>query len=124
MDITGIGPQAVTGQVGSLQAKTQSDFAQKLAQEAAKDQKNKNDKKLRKACQGMESLFLNMLLSDMRKTVPKDDLYDSSQEDIMQSMLDTDLSKIMAKAGGIGLASMMYRQLTLPSAATKSQAPK
>lgn len=71
------------------------------------------DKKLKAACQDMEAVFLNMLLSEMRKSVPKDSLFGSSNADeIMKSMLDSELTKGMSKAGGIGLADMMYRQLS------------
>jgi len=72
------------------------------------------DKRLRDACQGMESLFLNMLLTEMRKTVPRSKLLGGEhEEDIMRSMLDMELSQQMAKAGGIGLADMLYRQLKI-----------
>jgi flagellar protein FlgJ len=36
----------------------------------------------------------------------------SSGEETMQSLLDTELTKDMAKAGGMGLADMLYRQLS------------
>jgi flagellar protein FlgJ len=31
----------------------------------------------------------------------------------MQSMLDTELTKNMANAGGIGIANMIYKQLSM-----------
>lgn len=70
------------------------------------------DKKLRAACRDMEAVFLNMLLSRMRATVPKGSLTDSHQQEIVQSMLDTELTQNMARAGGTGLADMLYRQLS------------
>ncbi|WP_425058616.1 hypothetical protein SCACP_32740 [Sporomusa carbonis] len=76
--------------------------------------KRSQDAKLKAACQEMEAVFLNMMLAKMRETVPKSKLLgDSSQEDIMTSLLDTELTKNMAKAGGIGLADMLYRQLSI-----------
>lgn len=70
------------------------------------------DKKLKAACRDMEAVFLNMLLSKMRATVPKNNLMgDSKKQEIMQSMLDAELTQNMARAGGTGLADMLYRQL-------------
>ena len=71
-----------------------------------------DDKKLRKVCRDMESMFMNMLLTSMRETVPEGGLIEKpSGEKIMQSMLDQELSNNMAKAGGIGIADMLHRQL-------------
>lgn len=72
------------------------------------------DKKLKAACRDMEAVFLNILLSRMRATVPKSDLTGSKQEELLQSMLDTELTQNMARAGGSGLADMLYKQLTQP----------
>lgn len=98
--------------------------SQLQAARTAKDPKQ--DAKLKEACKEMEAVFLNMLLEQMRRTVPKNSLTDGgNQEEIMRSMLDTEMTRGMAKAGGIGLADMMYRQLSLPtSTITKGQAPK
>ena len=98
--------------------------AESLKEQSAASAVNKNtgagtvsspgaeEKKLRKACQDMEAVFLNMLMSQMRATIPKDPLLgDSNAKNIIQSMLDTEMTKDMAKAGGVGLADMLYRQL-------------
>ena len=89
---------------------------------------SQDDAKLKAACKDMEAVFLNLLLAQMRKSIPEDGLLGkSSQEDIMQSMLDSEMTKNMAKTGGLGLADMLYRQLApsvSPSATTnKNQAP-
>lgn len=77
-----------------------------------------DDVKLRKACQEMEGVFLNMLLKSMRSTIPKADLGGSTlQQDTMQSMFDMEMTRNMASAGGVGLADMMYRNLTRQSRA-------
>lgn len=87
------------------------------------------DAKLKAACQDMEAVFLNMMLSRMRDTVPKGNLLGNSREEqTLTAMLDTELTKNMAKAGGMGLADMLYRQLNktaaavTPAADNKSQA--
>ncbi len=99
------------------------DFAQRL-QQAVADKAAKatdaNDKKLKATCKDMESVFLNMMYTSMRKTVPKDSLLgESNEDDIMQSMLDTELTKKMSQAGGVGLADLLYRQLSAQQSAQK-----
>lgn len=87
----------------------------------------KQDAKLRAACTDMEAVFLNILLTEMRKSVPKGGLIPTSnQEEIMRSLLDSELTKNMARAGGAGLAEMLYRQLSPQETASskKGQAPR
>lgn len=78
------------------------------------------EKKAREAFEGFESVFIGQMIKEMRKTVPKDGLLHSSQEDQYVSMFDEELSKTLTKQGGIGLADFMQRQLAM-SAAAKSQ---
>jgi len=79
-----------------------------------------DDAKLKKACQEMEGVFLNMLLKSMRATVPKSKLGgDSMQSDTMQSMFDMEMTRNMAAAGGTGIADMMYRTLTARTGVTQ-----
>jgi len=71
-----------------------------------------DDKRLREACQEMESVFLNQVLSTMRSTVPPNALLGRSQaEDIFQGMLDQEYAKSASKTGSIGLAEIIFRQL-------------
>lgn len=70
------------------------------------------DKKLRAACEGFESIFIQKMWEQMRATVPKTGLTQSREEHFWQGMFDQELSKKMASAGGIGLADMMYEQLS------------
>lgn len=85
------------------------------------------DAKLRQACRDLEAVFLNILMTQMRKTVPKGGLVGgSNQEEIVRSMLDSETSKNMARAGGMGLADTLYRQLS-PNGGGKNdkgQAPR
>ena len=72
------------------------------------------DKKLREACQGFEAMFLNIMYKEMRNTVPENSLFGESNADkILQDMRDTEMVNQMAKAGGVGLADVLYKQLTL-----------
>lgn len=69
------------------------------------------DKKLREACKGFESIFINKLWQEMRNTVPKDGYLHSKQEEMYLSMFDQEMSNKMAESGGIGLGDMLYNQL-------------
>ncbi|MCH3959632.1 MAG: rod-binding protein [Selenomonas sp.] len=73
----------------------------------------KKDKELKEACKGFEAMFLSMMYKEMRATVPEDKLFgESNGQKIFQDMQDTELMKNVADSGGVGLADMMYRQLS------------
>ena len=73
------------------------------------------DKKspLYEQCVEFESIFVKMMLKEMRKTVDKTDSLVSGgfAEDIYQDLLDNEYSKTMTKNAGFGLADSLYRQL-------------
>ncbi|MBM7615142.1 rod-binding protein [Alkaliphilus hydrothermalis] len=72
-----------------------------------------DQKKLMEACRQFEAVFINMMLKEMRSTVPDDGLTEKSQgREIFESMYDEKLSESMSKGQGIGLAKEMYRQLS------------
>lgn len=72
----------------------------------------KRDKELKKACEGFEAMFLNMMYRQMRATVPENTLFgESNALKIFQDMRDDELMKKVAAGGGIGIADMMYKQL-------------
>jgi flagellar protein FlgJ len=78
----------------------------------AADKADKDDPRLRAACAEMESLFLSHLLKEMRATVEKSGFIDGGQaEEIFTSLLDVEISKKMAAAGGIGLSAILLEQL-------------
>ena len=58
-------------------------------------------------------MFLDLMWREMRKTVPKDELIGNSNAiDMFQEMHDTEIMKNISRAGGIGIADMMVRQLS------------
>ena len=121
MNVSGINNStSMINNLNTVQNKVTGDFADNLAKETEKAQASKDDVKLKKTCKDMEAMFLNMMMADMRKTVDKSKLVDTSQEDIMTSMLDTEVTKNMASAGGIGLADMLYRQLRIDGSGVKN----
>jgi Rod binding domain-containing protein len=70
------------------------------------------EKKLREACEGFESIFIQKMWEEMRKTLPKSTLLHGREEQFWQGMYDQELAKKLTSAGGIGLADMMYAQLS------------
>ncbi len=85
------------------------------AQKLRKEQEQKRyEKKVREACQGFETMFLSMMYRQMRATVPDNTLFgNSNSQKIWQSMLDDSMMEEVSKSGGVGLADMIYKQLTL-----------
>ena len=70
------------------------------------------NKDLLAACQGFEAMFLDMMYKQMRQTVPENTLFgESNGQKIFTSMRDSEMMKEISKAGGIGLADLLYRQL-------------
>jgi flagellar protein FlgJ len=68
--------------------------------------------KLKKACGDFESIFISQMLKEMRKSIPKSGLLDGgSQQDAYLSLFDEELSKSMAKRGGIGLGKILYQNI-------------
>ena len=73
-----------------------------------------DDKALRTACAEFESYFLYVMFKEMRKTLNKtNDMLYSYTEEMFQGLLDEEYGKSLSKAGGIGLAEMMYNQMRL-----------
>ena len=70
-----------------------------------------DEKRLKKACEDFEAVFMSKIWQQMRKTVPKEGYLHNKQEEYYLSMFDHELSRKMSQAGGIGLGDMLYRQL-------------
>ena len=82
----------------------------------------KEDKALRAACKSFEAMFINMMYREMRSTVHEGGLFgEDNATKIFEDMRDSELSKEMAEADGIGLGDMLYRQLS-PQVTKKAQA--
>lgn len=70
------------------------------------------EQQLRKACENFEAVFISKLWKEMKSTVPKEGYLHSKQEDQYMAMFDRDFAEKMAQSGGIGLADMIYDQLS------------
>ncbi len=68
--------------------------------------------KLRETCESFESIFIQKMWQQMRATLPQENPLVGREEKFWQSMYDQEFSKKMAEGGGIGLADMMYEQLS------------
>ncbi len=68
--------------------------------------------KLRDTCENFESIFIQKMWQQMRATLPQENPLVGREEKFWQSMYDQEFSKKMAEGGGIGLADMMYEQLS------------
>lgn len=96
-------------------ARTQEMIRRKMEVDALRERLTPGQdpkEKLREACQGFETIFIQKMWDQMRKNVPKEGYLHSKQEAMYQSMYDHEFSKKMAEAGGIGLADMLYEQLS------------
>jgi flagellar protein FlgJ len=69
------------------------------------------DQALKAAATQFEALFMNMVLKNMRESLPKDGLLSSSAGDTYTAMLDQQLSQKLA-GQGTGLADMLVKQLS------------
>lgn len=72
---------------------------------------------LMKTCQEFESLFVNMMMKSMRQATQTDDdenalIEKSFGRGIFEDMRDEEISKKISQGGGIGIAKMMYKQLS------------
>jgi len=71
-----------------------------------------NDSRLKSVCNDMEALFINHMLSEMRKTVTKSGMIDGGRaEEVYTSLMDAELAKDLARRGALGLSKMVNDQL-------------
>jgi len=89
---------------------------------------NAERERLRGACQQFEAVFLAQLFQKMRETVPEDPLLgDSRAKDIYNGMMDWELAQQISRTQSVGLAEMLYRQLSPaaePSAPAEGDNPR
>lgn len=68
---------------------------------------------LKKVAQEFESIFINMMLKNMRQSNEAigSDLFSSNESKQYQEMLDSQMSQSLSKSGGMGIADALMRQL-------------
>lgn len=74
--------------------------------------KAEDDEKLKEVCRDFESVFLYMMMKEMKNTLPEDGLIEKSKAmEIFEDMYMEEMSKEISSVDeGIGLAKMMYDQ--------------
>lgn len=70
------------------------------------------EKDLRAVCTDFEAMFMGKLWEQMQNSIPKEGYLHSRYEEQYMSMFNQELSKKLANSGGIGIADMMYNQLS------------
>ena len=115
MDILGVSNNAM--QQFMAENKWQDDSLtafQNVLDKAINDPDSIEKSKIMEACESFESYFLLMMFRAMRQTgfddkgfIPK-----SHAEKVFTDMMDEQTANSAAKSGGVGLAQMMYKQMT------------
>ena len=72
----------------------------------------KDEKELKALAQQFEAIFVNQLMKSMRQTLPKEGLLSSFSGDMYNSMFDEEVAGEMSKGRGMGLADVLYTQLS------------
>jgi flagellar protein FlgJ len=105
-----ISPDAIKSQYTVNKDKTSSD---KFTRELENAVSMQDKQKLMASCQELESVFLNKIMECMRATIPKSDLVEKSfATETFESMLDEEYAKQISKTGSIGIADILYKQLS------------
>ena len=95
--------------VNSAAQSADDSFARRL-EEAAQ---NSDEKELKKVCQELEAIMLNMMYKQMKATIIKSDLVEEDPGTaIFESMRDEELMNQASKTGSLGLAESLYKQLS------------
>lgn len=102
-----------------LNSKTQVPLSQRasefenLGQLQRKTQSTKDEAKLKEVCQDFEAILIKQVLDGMRKTVPRTELLERTLgEEFFEDMLYTEYAKIMSRRGALGIAEILFRQLS------------
>jgi flagellar protein FlgJ len=97
----------------SLMQMQSADAGRSLAAVRSVDRRDSMpDAELEAASREFESLLLNMMIREMRATVPDSALFpESMAEEIFSSMLDEKIAGNMSENGGIGISRMIFDQL-------------
>lgn len=111
MNISNISPGADLFKMSNQKNKINKD--NQLKEKLNKAYENKDNTKLKEVCKEFEQYFMKEMLKSMKKTLTGNELIPKNKgEEIFSDMLDDEYSKKAANSGGIGLAKMLYEQLS------------
>ncbi len=115
-------PRLATSSAFSVESRTgrpDFDLAAALQKVSPKQQA-----KAKATATDFEGMFLNSMFSEMTAGLKGDDPFgDTPATGVWRSMLTEQYSKSFARAGGVGIASEVYRSLIIKQAKTQSAAP-
>ncbi len=111
-DFLGTSEIAARAQMMNMTSRLQE--AETNAEKVKNSSRDEYMKQIAKVSRDFESIFLGYMLKQMRKTIPPDPLFGNSQaKEIFHEMYDDETAKELAKAGGIGLAAVLTKQLSI-----------
>jgi flagellar protein FlgJ len=107
--ISGISSNADVNIKAAQSKSEQTEFEEILK----KAQSEKDEKKLMDACRSLEAVFVNMMFKQMYSTIQKSGLVDGGfAEEVYNDMLIEKYAEEATKGSGLGLAQMMFKQLS------------
>ena len=109
MDISGI-----TSVYNDIYASASNQSASKLENQLKSDYTQATDDELMDACKQFEAYFLEQMLKEMMKTIPKNEEESSSTSNMMDFFQDEMIQQISADSteqNSLGLAQMLYEQM-------------
>jgi peptidoglycan hydrolase FlgJ len=77
-------------------------------------------KKLHQAAQQFEAIFVRQMLAEARKSNMGDELFSNQGTDTFREMQEQAFAAATTKAGGLGFAKMIEKQLSAQMARTQS----
>ncbi|MBB3046378.1 flagellar protein FlgJ [Litorivivens lipolytica] len=81
--------------------------------EMRREAQNPNGEGAKAAAKQFESLFVQMMLKEMRDSLPEGGLFNDQSLRFYQDMMDKELSQSLVAGDGIGLSKIIERQLTI-----------
>lgn len=72
---------------------------------------DRDSRALDKVANGFESMFLSMLLKEMRQTLEPDTMFPQDSGDVLGGLFDLFLGQHLAQAGALGIGAMVKKQL-------------
>lgn len=110
MDISSLSPY---GQISALERNRDAAKTEEFERLLKAAQESQEDEKLMLAAKEFEAYFLQVMMREMRNTIQRSDLIPRSRaEEIFESMLDEEIAKNAVKGNGMGLAQMIYNNMS------------
>ena len=110
MEIKGIGNEINKAYAGITASQDSEASFKKMLEDAMKTD---DDEALQSACKEFEAYYIQQLFTQMRKTIPDGGMFtESNERNIYEDMLYEEHAKNLSQGKGIGIADVMYRQLS------------